>query len=150
MPSENVTEMDKEKLEKALRGFYRTGCFHIYLAGSFDKNLAMMSQEDLGTFLHEYVHFLQNISTPYGIFEAVALNEACVEAFIDIQPKTEIELPYDAPQCEMLKQRMDWLKVMDGQTIKDSDSYIQVDDKRGILFGRLPWTVSGRTGNSVL
>lgn len=88
--------MEKELLEKALRGYYRTGCFHIYLAGSFDQDLTKMSQSDLGTFLHEYVHFLQNISTPYGIFEAVALNEAAVETFIDIKPKKEIELPYDA------------------------------------------------------
>ena len=65
--------IEKELLEKALRGFYRTGCFHIYLAGSFDQDLNQMSQQDLGIFLHEYVHYLQNISTPYGIFEAVAL-----------------------------------------------------------------------------
>lgn len=53
--------MNKELLEKELRGFYRTGCFHIYLAGSFEKDLSLLSQKDLGTFLHEYIHFLQNI-----------------------------------------------------------------------------------------
>ena len=85
---------EKELLEKALRGYYRTGCFHIYLDGYFDSDLNKISRADLGTFLHEYVHFLQNISTPYGIFEAAALNEAAVETFIDIEPKNEIELPY--------------------------------------------------------
>lgn len=97
-------------LEKALRGYYRTGCFHIYLDGSFDPDLTKMSQADLGTFLHEYVHFLQNISTPYGIFEAVALNEAAVETFIDIQPKKEIELPYDAPLKTLMSPRMQNLR----------------------------------------
>lgn len=141
--------MDQEKIEKELRGYYRTGCFHIYLRGGFDPDLSKMSREDLGTFLHEYVHFLQNISTPYGIFEAVALNEAAVEAFIDITPKDEIDLPYNAPQSKMLKGRMEWLKVMDGQSIKESDRYIQVDDKRGILFGQLPWNISGRDGKLI-
>ena len=142
-------DMDKEALEKELRGYYRTGCFHIYMRGYFDPDLSKMTQEDLGTFLHEYVHFLQNISTPYGIFEAVALNEAAVEAFIDILPKDEIELPYVAPQSIMLKKRLDWLKVMDGQAITDTDSLIQVDDNRGILFGQLPWDVAGRKGKLI-
>lgn len=141
--------MDKEQLEKALRGYYRTGCFHIYLAGSFDKDLAKMSQEDLGTFLHEYVHFLQNISTPYGIFEAVALNEACVEAFVDIQPKTEIELPYDAPQCELLKERMVWVNAMNGQRVKSADSLIQVDNKKDILMGRMNHSFNGRNARMI-
>lgn len=142
--------MEKEQIEKALRGYYRTGCFHIYLAGSFDNELAKMSQEDLGTFLHEYVHFLQNISTPYGIFEAVALNEAAVEAFIDIQPKAEIELPYDAPQCDMLQARMDWLNAMNGQPVSKIDGMIEVDESREILIGRLDHPFGGRNGRLIV
>ena len=114
--------MEKEQIEKALRGYYRTGCFHIHLVGSFNQDLTLMSQEDLGTFLHEYVHFLQNISTPYGIFEAASLNEAAVEAFIDIQQKNDIVLPYDAPQSEMLKERRDWLFAMNGEPVYNQDN----------------------------
>ena len=136
--------IEKELLEEALGGFYRTGCFHIYLAGSFDQDLNQMSQQDLGIFLHEYVHYLQNISTPYGIFEAVALNEAAVETFIDIKPRDEIELPYNAPQSEMLRMRMDWLKAMNGQSIKSQDHLIQVDDNKPILMGVLNHTIHGR------
>ncbi len=136
--------IEKELLEKALRGFYRTGCFHIYLAGSFDQDLNQMSQQDLGIFLHEYVHYLQNISTPYGIFEAAALNEAAVETFIDIAPKKEIELPYDAPQSDKLKMRLDWLKKTNGQPIKTQDNLIQVDENKDILMGALDHTIHGR------
>jgi len=136
--------IEKELLEKALRGFYRTGCFHIYLAGSFDQDLNQMSQQDLGIFLHEYVHYLQNISTPYGIFEAVALNEAAVETFIDIAPKEEIELPYDAPQSDKLKMRLDWLKDTNGQPIKTQDNLLQVDENKDFLMGVLNHTIHGR------
>ena len=141
--------IEKEKLEKALKGYYRTGCFYIYLTGDFNQDLNQMSQADLGTFLHEYVHFLQNISTPYGIFEAAALNEAAVETFIDILPKKEIELPYNPPKSDMLKMRMDWINVMDGQPIKDDDYLIQVDDSKEIRFGRLEKIVGGRHGKLI-
>ncbi len=139
--------MEKELLEKALRGFYRTGCFHLYFDGYFDPDLNKMSRTDLGTFLHEYVHFLQNISTPYGIFEASALNEAAVETFIDIEPKNEIELPYDAPQSKMLKARLEWLQVMDGQRINSSDKYTQVDENKNILWGVTKQSIAGREGH---
>ena len=141
--------MEKERLEKALRGYYRTGCFHMYLAGCFDPDLIKMSRADLGTFLHEYVHFLQNISTPYGIFEASTYNEAAVETFIDIEPKDEIELPYDAPQSRMLKGRLEWLKIMDGQHINISDEHIQVDDNKKILWGVTKQSIVGREGRLV-
>ena len=142
--------MEKEQIEKALRGYYRTGCFHIYLTGSFDKVLTKMSQEDLGTFLHEYVHYMQNISTPYGIFEAVALNEAAVEAFVDIQPKTEIELPYDAPQSELLKERLKWLNTMNGQSVSNQDYLIEVDDDKEILMGRMDISFAWREGQLII
>lgn len=141
--------MENELLEKALRGYYRTGCFHMYLAGCFDPDLIKMSRADLGTFLHEYVHFLQNISTPYGIFEASTYNEAAVETFIDIEPKDEIELPYDAPQSRMLKGRLEWLKIMDGQHINNSDEHIQVDDNKKILWGVTKQSIVGREGHLV-
>lgn len=121
----------------------------MYLAGCFDPDLIKMSRADLGTFLHEYVHFLQNISTPYGIFEASTYNEAAVETFIDIEPKDEIELPYDAPQSRMLKGRLEWLKIMDGQHINNSDEHIQVDDNKKILWGVTKQSIVGREGRLV-
>lgn len=142
--------MNKELLEKELRGFYKTGCFHIYLAGSFEKDLSLLSQKDLGTFLHEYIHFLQNISTPYGIFEAVALNEAVVETFIDIQPKKEILLPYDAPQSVELKRRMDWLKNMNGQSVTMLDGFIQVDEEQPIMYGFFDHQETGIKGRHIV
>jgi len=142
--------METEQLEKALRGYYRTGCFHIYLAGYFDPDLTKLSRVDLGTFLHEYVHFLQNISTPYGIFEAAALNEAAVEAFMDLEPKKEIELPYNAPQSPMLKERLNWLNDMDGQSIKKSDEHIEIDETKKILWGYMECPNSNRVGYLVV
>lgn len=139
--------MEKELLEKALRGYYRTGCFHIHLVGSFDLDLAQMSQEDLGTFLHEYIHYLQNISTPYGIFEAATQNSRIVEAIIDLQPRTEIELPYEAPQSEMLKNRLDWLYAMNGEPISVKDNLVEVDKNEKISMGVQKLTLHEKVGH---
>ena len=142
--------MEKEQIEKALRGYYRTGCFHIHLVGSFNQDLTLMSQEDLGTFLHEYVHFLQNISTPYGIFEAASLNEAAVETFIDIQQKNDIVLPYDAPQSEMLKERRDWLFAMNGEPVYNQDNFVEVDENEKISMGVQKLTLHERRGHLIV
>lgn len=142
--------MERERLEKELRGFYRTGCFHIYLNGGFDPDLDKMCQRDQGSFLHEYVHYMQNISTPFGIFEAVALNEATVETFIDIQPKTEIELPYNPPLSEELRQRLSWLNWMNGNSVKEDDSFIFVDETKEISYGWFENSIVGRTGRLVV
>jgi hypothetical protein len=43
----------------------------IKLTNSFDGGLGRFSQKELGTFLHEYVHFWQNISTPWGLYMSI-------------------------------------------------------------------------------
>ena len=77
-------QLSKEHIEKELRGYYRTGCFHIYLNGYFHEDLENVAFEDLSTFTHEYVHYLQNISTLYGIFEANTRHQAALETFQEI------------------------------------------------------------------
>ena len=47
------------------KGSYTPGFFLMKLSFPFDTNhLSDLSTENLGTFAHEYVHFLQNTSTP--------------------------------------------------------------------------------------
>ncbi|HJV78568.1 MAG TPA: hypothetical protein VJ602_09305, partial [Paludibacter sp.] len=53
--------------EYELRGFYKPNFFSIYIDGEFDKELKDMSLSDSGTFVHEYVHYLQNITTSLGL-----------------------------------------------------------------------------------
>ena len=100
--------ISKEQLEKELRGYYRTGCFHIYLRGSFDQDLEKMSHEDLSTFTHEYVHYLQNISTLYGIFEANTRHQAALATFVQIESEESISLPYEPSYSEEIRERLKW------------------------------------------
>lgn len=52
---------------ESYRGFYNTSFFHIYINGEFKDDLEKMSTKDQGTFVHEYIHYIQNISTVYGL-----------------------------------------------------------------------------------
>lgn len=61
-----------EIYEESERGSYTPGFFQIKLSFPFDmKDLSSLSIQDLGTFAHEYIHYLQNTSTPFGLWQAM-------------------------------------------------------------------------------
>lgn len=127
--------ISKEQLEKELRGYYRTGCFHIYLRGSFDQDLEKMSHEDLSTFTHEYVHYLQNISTLYGIFEANTRHQAALATFVQIESEESISLPYEPSYSEEIRERLKWLMVMNGDSIPEDGCRDRIDIQYKMSFG---------------
>lgn len=53
--------------EYELRGFYRPHFFSLFINVEFYGDLSDLTQTDLGTFVHEYVHYLQNITTIFGL-----------------------------------------------------------------------------------
>ena len=57
-----------DEILNALRGSYKTSFYSIYLNGTYNEDFTKMSQADQGTLVHEYIHFLQNISTPWGLY----------------------------------------------------------------------------------
>lgn len=107
-------EYNEEEYERELKGYYKTGCFEIYLRGNFSYDLSLMTTEDMGTFLHEYVHFLQNISTPWGIFAAIVRNNDLCEFVHSMDDKDEIHIPYRfTPSADQLLRRK-WLQCSMG------------------------------------
>ncbi|WP_339751112.1 hypothetical protein [Algoriphagus aquimarinus] len=60
--------MDDHEYES--RGFYRPAFFSIYLEGEFREDYENLSNQDLGTFVHEYVHYLQNLTTINGLMSS--------------------------------------------------------------------------------
>lgn len=107
-------EFDEQEYDKELKGSYKTGCFEIYLSGEFNQNLTLMSREDLGTFLHEYVHFLQNISTPWGIHAAIVRNNELCEFIHSMEDKEEIHIPYHYTASPEQQLRREWLQCSMG------------------------------------
>ena len=97
---------DANTYEADVLGAYRTGAFDIYMKGHFDANLLNLTLTDLGTFVHEYIHFLQNISTPWGVFAGIVRNNDIAEMVHSYENASEIKLPYGfIPSKEQLERR---------------------------------------------
>lgn len=126
----NTTE--KEILLSNLRGLYRTGGFHIHFDGRFYQDMSQMSIKDLGTFFHEYIHFLQNISTPFGICESNALYHAAIEVFNNAQNMSNIDLPIDIQYSKTLQEELNYFCTVrgDGNSLRGyfgNQSLVMVD-----------------------
>lgn len=90
-----MKQYNEQDVLKAITGSCQPGFLQIKLTHSFDGSLVGFSQKDLGTFLHEYVHFLQNISTPWGLYMSMVQYQTLANIFALIQESSqEIELPF--------------------------------------------------------
>jgi hypothetical protein len=100
--------------ERDVKGAYKTGCFEIALNCEFHANLESMRIADLGTFLHEYVHFLQNISTPWGIYAGIVRNNDLCEMVHSMEPLDEIRLPYKFEPSQEQSLHRQWFQCSAG------------------------------------
>lgn len=97
-----MKQYNEQDVLKAIAGSYQHGFLQIKLTHSFDGGLARFSQKELGTFLHEYVHFLQNISTPWGLYMSMVQYQKLAKTFAFIQESSqEIELPLLISDAEL-------------------------------------------------
>lgn len=124
------------------KGSYTPGFFLMKVSFPFDTNkLSELSPEDLGTFAHEYVHFLQNTSTPYGLWQAMIFYQAIADFFSFVQKNKPSELPVkDYSPSDTMKKRIDlekeasgfrdFLDIPESQTLEIKRSIVYVHEKR--------------------
>lgn len=62
----------------------------IKLPFSFQGDFDSLSEHDFGVMLHEYVHYLQNLSTPWGLYSSM-------EEYAELVRRTE---PFKNPVKE--------------------------------------------------
>ena len=97
-----MKQYNEQDVLKAIAGSFQPGFLQIKLTHSFDGGLGRFSQKDLGTFLHEYVHFLQNISTPWGLYMSMVQYQTLANTYAYIQGASqEIELPLQIRTAEL-------------------------------------------------
>lgn len=123
-------QYDESTYESEVRGAYKTGCFEIALNCEFNMNLELMKTADLGTFLHEYVHFLQNISTPWGIHAGIVRNNDLCEMVHSMEPLEKIHLPYKFEPSQEQKLRRSWLQC----SIGTGHSRVKIDKTKASRF----------------
>lgn len=119
--------------EYALRGMYKPSFFYIFLNGDFDKNYSNMSDKDMGTFVHEYVHYLQNITTLFGQNNSILFLNYIYEFRNHIATHEGISIPLvDIPIPEFIKRN----KVMFDLCSGTLETYTQNYDDVKVRIGK--------------
>ena len=62
-----MTQEDINNIDPSTRGFYTIALFTKYVNGNVSARLSDVNVKDRGTFVHEYIHYIQNISTITGL-----------------------------------------------------------------------------------
>lgn len=106
--------VSEQEMMDELRGSYNTSFFHIYTAGDFNTDLSQISQKDRGTFIHEYIHYWQNIATLWGLASSTLCYEAMLKLKENILASEEIQLPYNIPFTENMKKCNDYFSIGNG------------------------------------
>ena len=111
-----------------LRGMYSHGYFYMYINGDFNPRLRNMSVRDLGTFFHEYVHFIQNISTLWGIKTGIMTNNLMCDMFTATQNASEIHIPYtDFTPDPRIQLELEFYKITRGANGADRYKNWEID-----------------------
>jgi hypothetical protein len=97
--------MSKHKVQellKAIAGSYQPGFMQIKLTHQFKYGFGDFTLPQLGVFLHEYIHYLQNISTPWGLYMSMVQYRTIAETYAYIQSSVDvIELPFNISTPEL-------------------------------------------------
>ena len=104
-------------LDNGLRGFYSNSFFHIYIDGEFNIDVSKVAeQKDKGTALHEYVHYLQNIGTLWGLYCSINNYDTIIEFKKAVLSATDIQRPFQFPLTDKIKRTNNYIKQGNGTT----------------------------------
>lgn len=124
--------VSEKEIVSNLRGAYNTSFFHIYTAGDFNTDLSLISQEDRGTFIHEYIHYWQNIGTLWGLSSSILRYEMMLKLKEEIAVRDEVKLPYSISPTERMK-RLDSIFRVGNGFFNDRQFYgVKIDQTKRI------------------
>ena len=76
--------------------YYRPYFFRFSLPFIVDKDISKYESQNLARFVHEYIHFLQNLYTPWGLFTSFQSYARITRALEEIRhnPEQDIHIPF--------------------------------------------------------
>ena len=109
-----LTEQD---VWQTLSNTYTPGFMQMHLRVHFTGLFKdMLSKEDQGSFFHEYVHYLQNLTTPWGLYTSMVCYLEMVDTYKFIQESTEpILLPLSIDFGEVANRKKEIIRIGNGQ-----------------------------------
>lgn len=135
------------------RAFYKRDFLRIQLPFLIKKNFNEYSQEELGKYIHEYIHFLQNSLTLWGRFGGIIRYDQLAFKLKKLEEKYKgaIKLPY---QPELPKDKEKWNKIWhEGEgsqfAILENKVRINLDGQsfvpeEGILLNKTEFEIDGK------
>lgn len=106
--------MNEPEFSHNFRGVYNTSFFHIYTEGDFDPDLSLLSQRDRGTFIHEYIHYWQNIGTLWGLGSSIFCYDCMLKLKAEIFESKQIHLPYHINLTPVMKRADEKFRIGTG------------------------------------
>lgn len=124
----------EEELLNELRGYYKPSFFYMYLKGDYKTDIGQLSIKDQGTFIHEYIHYIQNIATFWGLYCSIVRYQELIEIKAHLIESDELTIPLAIQYSEDLKRKI--ARVNSGNGLLKFDEHnswnIDVDHIIGI------------------
>lgn len=135
---QGITEQDVLRLNS---NTYQPGFMQIHLTFPYSESFAALTDiHDQGSFLHEYVHYLQNLTTPWGLYTSMLMYETMVNTFAYIQETSEtIKLPLRLNFGDKIQQRMSIVSNGNGTNPFENDNChgsFKIDRTKRIIWHR--------------
>lgn len=127
--------------EENERGSYTPGFFQMKLSFPFNTNaLSSLSLQNLGTFAHEYIHYLQNTSTPFGLWQAIVYYQSIGDFFSYIQKNHLNSKPIDGYVPTAFITRLMKLE----NEASGYRGFLEVDNNEPLIYSRSNEEVGGK------
>ena len=131
----------------AIRGSFTPALLKIFLTFNFkgSDDIDQMDDKDLGTFFHEYVHFLQSLSTPWGLYYNMFMYRCISDYLAQFQLSRQQNIPfvYSMPDDLMKKQTL--IKIGSGERFFSSQfKNAKIDTTDRILLDTKDYDIDGR------
>lgn len=94
--------------------YYHTSFFQLFLQGTYNEDLSLLDTKNLGLFVHEYIHYIQNIGTPWGIYSSIHEYKRVSEVMLQLIEKDEINIVYTPEYSEDYKLRHKEWRIGEG------------------------------------
>ena len=128
--------------EENERGSYTPGFFQMKLSFPFNTNaLSSLSLQNLGTFAHEYIHYLQNTSTPFGLWQAIVYYQSIGDFFSYIQKNHLNSKPIDGYVPTAFITRLMKLE----NEASGYRGFLEVDNNEPLIYSRSNEEVGGKS-----
>ena len=124
---------------------YKPSFMELKVPFNFQGDLDALTDKDLGILFHEYVHYLQNISTPWGLYTSMAEYAEMVDVYRAIQEAGhEITIPVVPNTSEHFKHQKELLLHGDGFNPFAETRFWKIDRNTKIVARRCLETVGER------